>query len=43
MEDRCTPAICLNTGARFAPEVCPVDMESGLLQTEGGMAMTCLL
>jgi len=39
MEDRCTTAIGLNTGARVAPEVCPVDMESGLLQTAAGRAI----
>ncbi len=39
MQDRCTTALGLNTGAKVAPEVCPVDMESGLLQTEAGCAI----
>jgi predicted dehydrogenase len=39
MEDRCTVATGLHTGARVAPEVCTVDMESGLLQTEAGRAI----
>ncbi len=39
MEDRCTMAMGLNTGAKVAPEVCRVDMESGLLQTAGGRAI----
>ncbi len=39
MEDRCTTAIGLHTGARVAPGVCPVDMESGLLQTAAGRAI----
>lgn len=36
MEDRCTMAVGLHSGARVAPQVCPVDVESGLLKTAGG-------
>jgi predicted dehydrogenase len=36
MEDRCVTAVGMNTGGKVAPEVCPTDMESGLLKTAKG-------
>ncbi|NPV48574.1 MAG: Gfo/Idh/MocA family oxidoreductase [Armatimonadetes bacterium] len=36
MDDRCVSAVGMNTGAQVAPEVCPTDMESGLLKTAKG-------
>ena len=39
LDDRCVTAVGMNTGAKVAPDVCPTDMESGLLQTEAGRVL----
>jgi predicted dehydrogenase len=36
LQDRCTLAVGLNSGGKAAPEVCPTDLEHGILRTEQG-------
>ena len=36
LNDRGVSAVGMHTGGKLAPDVCPVDMESGLVKTEAG-------